>query len=374
MDLLIQCAIFACALFILVKSADYFIEAAENLGKWAGIPTFVIGVTIVALGTSFPELITALIAVYQGSSEIVLGNVVGSNVANILLILGTSALFVRSMNIKWNVFYSDLPMFFASGILLYLVAIPINTSATYPDTYITLGESIILLGGYVVYTTFTLVDQKSSKEKDTKNKDSKANSGEYQEILQHTYKKGASKSQRRPVSKKKSAPHTKLAIVVENHNVPTFPWTDAGIFIASLVGVFLGARFTIDSVIEIAKILNIGKEVIAISAVAIGTSLPELIVSISAVRKKKYDIAFGNIAGSNIFNIFAVVGIPGIYSAIIGKKMIVSSSINDFAIPFMMLTYVLFLVIMLDKKITRMEGLILLLCYAIFMGKLFAWL
>ena len=143
------------------------------------------------------------------------------------------------------------------------------------------------------------------------------------------------------------------------------------LLVGSCIGMFLGAKYTIDSVIKIAEILKIGKEIVAVSAVAIGTSLPELIVSIVAVSKKKYDMVFGNIAGSNIFNIFAVVGFSGIFAGFHGEGLKVSKMIHDLALPFMIGSYFLFFIIMIDKKISRMEGFILLLCYVLFIGKLF---
>ena len=128
MDLTTNIIIFVISLAILIKSADYFIDSAEKIGKWMKIPPFIIGLTIVALGTSLPELITCLIAINQHSTEIVLGNVIGSNIANVLLIMGVCGLFTKSMKIKWDIFANDLPMFFASGLLLFFVCWPITAS------------------------------------------------------------------------------------------------------------------------------------------------------------------------------------------------------------------------------------------------------
>ncbi len=338
--LALDCLIFAVSLAVLVKSSDYFIDASENLGKWLGIPTFVIGVTIIALGTSLPELIISIMAVNVGQTKIVLGNVVGSNVSNILLILGVSGLLANRMEIEWNIFLSDLPMFFASGLLFCFVVWPNQTPTEV--NYVTLNESILLICGGLIYVWFSLSSPEKSEEPSDKSKTKK----------------------RRPV-KSKSAKSKK-------ENSAPFPVSAPLIIVGAAVGIYLGATYTIDSLINVSKALNIAEDLVAISAVAIGTSLPELIVSIAAVRKQKFDMAFGNVAGSNIFNVFAVVGIPGVYANMSkGYGLEITSTISGFAMPFMVFTYVLFLVVMMDKKITRMEGMILLLCYVLFMGKLF---
>lgn len=324
MDLLLLTLFLIVALYVLIKSSDMFIDSAEQIGKWLSIPPFVIGVTIVALGTSLPELITSLIAVAEGSSEIVLGGVIGSNIANILLILGIASMFTTSMTISWNIFYSDLPIFFVSGGMFCFVVLPLGENIA--NNYVTIGESLLLMGGYVIYLWFFITDRQASSD-DTKKDKSK---------------------------KKKLKPSLPT-------KVPVF-------LVLGSVGIYFGASYTVECVIKISEIIKIAKDIIASSAVAIGTSLPELMVSIAAVRKKQFDIAFGNVAGSNVFNIFAVVGIPGLFA---GGKLIVPASVISLGLPYLIFSYILFLVIMMDNKITRMEGAALLLCYALFMGKLF---
>ncbi len=348
-----QCLIFLGALAILIKSSDYFVNSAEAIGKWFGIPAFVIGATIVALGTSLPELVTSLIAVTENSSEIVLGSVIGSNIANILFILGISALFVKSMEIKWDIFHSDLPMFFASGMMLCFAIWPTFKQ----DRYITMGESVILILGGVVYIAYVFALQEDDDEKKEKKE-----------------KKGTTQSDKKsPKTKQKK----KIATTKKQKSVPArepLPWHVPAVLVGSAIGIFLGAKYTIDSVIQISQTLEIAKEIIAISAVSIGTSLPELMVSVTAVRRGQIDMAFGNIAGSNIFNVFAVVGITGFFANATDytvKGIIVPRTIEEFALPFMIFTYFLFLIIVMDKKITRMEGIILLLCYLMFIGKMF---
>ena len=209
-------------------------------------------------------------------------------------------------------FYADLPIFFASALLLCFVVWPLNPKNVPMEdgkTYVTMGESILLIVGYIVYAFFSVMENRENDEK-----------------------------------KPKKSKHKRTPEKVE------LKWWIPLVFCGSIAGIFFGAKYTIDSVIQISSILKIAKEIVAISAVSIGTSLPELMVSVTAVRKKKYDMAFGNVAGSNIFNIFAVVGIPGIYANCIGKGVLIPKSINDFALPFLIFTYLLFLVVMMDKK------------------------
>jgi len=138
------------------------------------------------------------------------------------------------------------------------------------------------------------------------------------------------------------------------------------ILVLSTVFIYFGARYTIDSIVEISNILNIGKEIIAVSAVALGTSLPELAVSITAAKRGKPEIAVGNILGSNIFNTFAVMGIP----ALIGT-LIIPSSILTFALPMMIIATILFFFITQEREITKWEGYLLILFYVFFIGKIF---
>jgi cation:H+ antiporter len=138
------------------------------------------------------------------------------------------------------------------------------------------------------------------------------------------------------------------------------------ILFVSAFFIYLGARYTIDSVIEISKMLNVGVELIAVSAVALGTSLPELVVSITAARQGKEEIAIGNVLGSNIFNTFAVMGIPALFGS-----LIIPQGIIMFALPMMIIATLLFFFMMQEKVITRWEGYVLLLFYVFFIGKLF---
>ncbi|NEO55337.1 MAG: calcium/sodium antiporter [Okeania sp. SIO3B5] len=311
-DLIFWSVIFIVSLFTLIKASDFFTDAAEKIGISLGISPFLVGVTIVSVGTSLPELVSSIIAVYQNSSEIVFGNVVGSNIANIFLIIGTASLISSPLRIQYELINVDLPLFVGSAFLLGLTVLDSNFSK---------NEAIICILGYVIYVLYSI---SSGKEEQELEKDGNGNSN-------------------------KILPIKQIAILV-----------------VSSLFVFLGATYTIESVTKISEILNIAKELIALSAVALGTSLPELIVTISAAKKGNPEIAVGNVLGSNIFNSLMVVGIPGL----IGNLVIPEDLIGGGLLVLLAGTIMFFFVTQ-DKQVTRWEGLIFFLFYGWFIGNIF---
>ncbi len=318
-ELIIWIVVFIISLAVLIKASDYFTEASEKLGIHFGIPAFIVGVTIVAFGTSLPELVSSIIAVFAGSSEIVAGNVVGSNIANILLVLALAAILGKKFTINHNIEHVDLPLLTASALLLLLMCL---------DKEFSFGEGIIMLAGIIVYIAYAVTHSKQEKKE----------------------------------QKTKEKAHKK-------EKLPASVWI---ILIASAVFVFIGAKFTIDSVIKISDILNIGKDIIAVIAVALGTSLPELIVTISAARKGNAEMAVGNVLGSNIFNSFVVMGIPALISPfILNSPLIISEGILALGLPVMVSATFLYVFVTRDKIITQWEGYMMLLIYAFFVGATF---
>ncbi len=314
--LIIWILIFALSLFFLVKASNYFTEASEKIGLFFRIPPFIIGVTIVALGTSLPELISSIFSVIKNSSEIVVGNVIGSNIANILLVLGVAAIFGKKLKTSYGLIHVDLPLLVGSAFLL---------AAMIWDGVFSLGEAFICLAGIIVYILYTIQTQEKYDSKEIKRE------------IEEKFKK-----------KRKLELKTIVVLVL------------------SIVFIFFGAKYTIEAVINLSKILNIGKDVIAISAVALGTSLPELVVSVTAARKGKAEMAIGNVLGSNIFNTFMVMGVP----ALIGN-ILIPKSVLFFSLPVMLIATLLYFFITQDKEITKWEGWMLVLFYIFFIGKLF---
>ncbi len=315
-DLIFWIGVFVVSLAILVKASDYFTDSAEKIGLFFGLPPFIVGVTIVSIGTSLPELVSSIIAVLHGSSEIVIGNVVGSNIANILLVLGVAAIMIKKIQITYEIATVDLPLLMGSTFFL---------AATIWDGDFSFFEGVLCLVILVIYLIYTIKVEKSGKDKviDKELKDLKREK---------------------------------------------WSWKNFIILIASTIFIYLGAKYTVESVVRLSQpdMLNIGAEIIAISAVALGTSLPELMVTISAARKGKAEIAVGNVLGSNIFNALGVMGIPALFGV-----LIIPSSILTFGLPIMIVSTLLFYFITIEKTVTRWEGLMLLVFYLFFVGKLF---
>lgn len=310
MLLVIWIIVFFISLAVLIKASDYFIESAEIIGWRLNIPKFVIGATIVALGTSLPELVSSIVAVLQNASEIVAGNVIGSNITNILLILGVAGVAFKGMEISRKVVKIDLPVLVISALMLVI---------TIFDGEFTLTDALIFVLVLIFYNVYIL-----------------------------------------------NVKGDRLEIGNETSDGSKFSWKTVVVLLGSLVFIFLGAKYTVDSVIIIAEILNVGKEIIAITAVAFGTSLPELIVSLAAVKKNNPEMVLGNIVGSNIFNTLAVMGIPALFG-----KLVIPPSIITFALPVMCIATLLLLLFSFDRKITKVEAILLIVFYFIFIAGLF---
>lgn len=307
--------IFIGSLIVLVKASDYFTASAEKIGLMAGIPQFIVGATIVSMGTSLPELISSIIAVANDSSEIVAGNVIGSNIANILLILGIGAIAAKTLNFRQHILPIDLPIFMTSAFLLAFACW---------DGVFSFGEAVIFLLGLVFFLLYSI--NARPKKKNPNGTDAPA-----------------------PAPPKISVEAKPFIILVIS-----------GVF------VYVGARYTIESIIELSAMLNLGKEVIAVSAVALGTSLPELAVTLSAVKSGNPEMVIGNVLGSNIFNAYAVMGIPGLFS-----DLIIPKDLIDFGVPALIAVSILFLVSAVDRRVSKWEGWLFLLFYAFFIGKMF---
>jgi cation:H+ antiporter len=306
MTLAIWIGVFLVSLAFLIKASDYFTESAEKIGIHFGIPAFVVGVTIVSLGTSLPELASSIVATLKGSSEIVIGNVAGSNIANILLVLGMAAVIGKHLKVSWELVHVDLPLLIGSALLLI---------ATAMDGSFTIYDGLLCLTGYVVYIMYTISAQKSKKKKKRK---------------------------------------VKLG------------WKQPVVLVASGAAIYFSATYTIEAIIKLSGMLNIGKEIIAVTAVAIGTSLPEMAVSVVAAKKGRSEIAIGNVLGSNIFNTFVVMGIPSMITT-----LYVPESIITFSLPVMLVATLMYFFITQDKQATRWEGAMLLILYVFFIGKTF---
>lgn len=297
--------IFVVALGVLIKSSDFFINAAEKIGLSLGVSPFIVGVTIVAAGTSLPELMSSIVSVLNDSSEIVLGNVIGSNIANITLVLGLTAAMGKNIILEKDLKQNDMPILLGSAFLLWFLV---------RDIHFSMIDAIICLLGLVIFLLYTF----TSKDE--------------------PYEKG----------------------VIERPSAMTYV-----LLLVGAIGIYFGADYAVNSVVRMSDIWGIGREVVALTLVAFGTSVPELIVSIMAARKGNPAMAVGNVLGSNIFNTFVVMGIPRLFGTVK-----VPADITSFSLPLMLAATVLFFAISLSKRISRWEGLILVLFYLVFLNEM----
>ncbi|MCB0687634.1 MAG: calcium/sodium antiporter [Saprospiraceae bacterium] len=303
-DILLSVLVLGGSLFVLIKGSDWFVDSAERIGLSLGVSPFIIGVTIIAFGTSLPELASSISSVLNNQSEIVLGVVIGSNITNILLVLGLVSTVGRVVKMDYDIMDIDMPMLIGSSFLLWFCL---------ADQHFSFFEGIVFLIGLSIF----LINSLSSNEK--------------------------SELER-----------------------PKASWRD--VFLLILGGIFVkyGADFTVDAISKLAQGFNIETTILAQTLVALGTSLPEVAVSMTAAMKGKPGIAVGNVLGSNIFNTYAVVGIP----SFLGELVITDETIS-FYLPFMVACTILFAFITNGGRITRWEGYMLLLFYLFFFNHSF---
>ena len=303
-------AVFSAALFVMVRGADEFLARAEKIGLAKGLSPFVIGVLLVGLGTSLPELVSAVFGVIKGVPEIVVANAVGSNISNILLIIGIVAILNGILSVKKDIVDIDLPLL-AGGTVIFI--------AVAWDRTITAAEAFLLVVSYLVHLGYT---------------------------FRHTPKQREISPSRKPPADIVSADWIYLVL--------------------GAAGLLLGAKYVVDAVVELSALFGIAPALISITAIALGTSLPELIVSVKAVKAGKVDMAVGNIFGSNAFNVLVVVGLPGMFSA-----LPVDGQTFSVGIPIMVAATILFVITGISRKIHLWEGAMYLILYIFFIGKLF---
>lgn len=312
---------------ILIYGADKLVDGASALSKRFNIPDIVIGLTIVAFGTSAPELAINLVAASKGNTELLLGNVLGSNIFNVLAILGITSI-IAPLSVKKNTVRWEIPFSLIAAVLVLLLSKDNWFSPT--DNYIETQDSIILLIFFGIFLYYNFLLARSHPDE----------------------------------------------LEVKTHLHPV--WKSLIFMTIGLTGLIIGGRLIVDSAIKLATILGVSERIIALTIVSIGTSLPELATSIVAVRKKEVDIAIGNVVGSNIFNIFLVLGA----STIVKNTAVPEESFTD--IWMNIFAGILLLGFVLGRKekntakwegrsLTRWKGLFFILFYVGYMVFLVFW-
>ena len=301
------------ALFVLIRGADLFVEGASQLGAALGMSAFAVGVLIAGFGTSLPELASSIAAVLQGSPEIVVANAVGSNITNILLVVGMVVFVSGRIIIKRDLIKSELPIFFIATAHFVMMIY---------DGVVDRVEALLLVGTFAAYIWYL---RSEAEDKD---------------------KVDLQKAGRRP-----QLQATAIAFVV-----------------LGLLAVLVGAHFTVEMVVNIGTGAQIPIEIISIVAIALGTSLPELFVALKAVRRGEGELAIGSIFGSNAFNILMVVGVPGVIVALPAGPVVTSVGL-----PILLAASAIFFVNGLARQVMRWEGMMMLLFFAFFIIKLIAF-
>jgi cation:H+ antiporter len=296
-------------LILLVVGADLLVKGAARLAGSFGIPALVIGLTVVAFGTSAPELAVSVKAAYSGQAELAIANAVGSNIFNVLFILGAAAM-ISPLIISRQLIRQDVPIMVLVSVLAMWMTF---------DGSITRFEAAILAAGLVGYTWF-LFRQGKANGLDTADEEVEA---------------------------------------MLKAKVPA--WQNLLLLVGGLVLLVLGSRFLVDSAVEIARAFGVNEAVIGLTIIAAGTSLPEVVTSVVATLRGERDIAVGNVVGSNIFNILCVLGISGLVSPV---PLLAGEQMATVDIPVMVGVAILCVpLFFIGSVLNRIEGLLFMLLY-----------
>ena len=306
MDVVVQILLLALGFLMLIKGADWFVEGASKIADRLGVPQLVIGLTIVAMGTSAPETAVSISAALKGSAEIAVGNVLGSNIMNILIILGITSIIIP-LSVQKSTIKYEIPYMILISVIFAVLGLT--------DNVIGIGDGLILWGLFIIYLVY----------------------------LFRMAKKGqAAVEEVEEAGKKDSV----LKMIV--------------LIIVGAVLIVLGSNVSVDAATELARIFGMSERLIGLTVVALGTSLPELVTSVTAGLKGKADIAIGNIVGSNVFNILFVIGTSALITPVVYQANFLVDSIVCVAVAALLLVCVL----NKDNKLKRWGGITMLVCYA----------
>ena len=311
--MLLQIIILVFGFVVLIKGADLFVDGASGVAENFKLSKMLIGLTIVAFGTSAPEFAVSVKSLISGSGDMVLGNVIGSNILNILLILGVSSMF-HSLKVKDNTVKKELPI----TLLMTAIFIVLLSDKLFDEGFnntFTRSDGIVIILFFLVFVYYLI---KMARNKIDNNQDEKY------------------------MSMKKAILFT----------------------IIGIAGIIIGSNLVVENASAMARAIGVSESMVALTIVALGTSLPELVTSVTATRKGEYDIAIGNVVGSNIFNIGMVIGIP---IALFGGIQQICINYIDL-ITMIASALLLFIFSYNDRKISKYEGSIFLIMFVVYYG------
>lgn len=324
MALLFSILMIIVGLGILIAGADWLVKGASAVARSLGIPALVVGLTVVSFGTSAPELTVNLYSAFTGATDLAIGNIIGSNIANILLILGITVLItplrVQSSTVKW-----EIPLALVAAMLVYVMGRDVLLDGAAADV-ITRSDGIVLIGFFAVFLFYVFALTKSDKL--------------------------AAPDEAQPEEKSMS-----LAYAI-------------GLIVVGLAALIFGGRIFVDNAIILAQVIGLSEAVIGLTVVAIGTSLPELATSVVAAMKRQIDIAVGNIIGSNIFNIFWILGATAVIA-----PLPVSSGFGVDALVMVSATLALFFALFVGTRhhLDRWQGIVFIFAYVGYVTYLIAY-
>lgn len=322
MTIAIQVTILFVSFFLLIKGADIFVKGSSSLAKRLKIPSLIIGLTIVAFGTSAPELAVSTTAAIHGSNEIAVSNVLGSNIFNLLVVLGACAL-IKPLPVERKVLRRDIPFSILASILLLLVSCSVTLiKGTVSFTHLESPVGIItkIIGALLIllFVAYVIVLIRSSHHSDAE---------------------------------------------TEEDNTNTSLWKSIFFIIIGAAMIILGGKLAVSSAKEIALAAGMSETLIGLTIVAVGTSLPELVTSVVAARKGEVNLAIGNAVGSNIFNILLILGV----SSVIHSIQLTYESVIDL-IVLIVISIMTLIFSASGKKINRAEGALMVLSYTAYIA------
>jgi cation:H+ antiporter len=316
--LLSICLIFF-GFFLLIKGADFLVEGSSNIAKRFHIPEIIVGLTIVSIGTSMPELFVSSTSTLNGSSDMAIGNIIGSNLCNLLLILGLSTI-IKPIKFQRETKIIEIPMCLFITLIFIIIC---NTGLQ-----ISRSEAILLIILFIMFILYTIIMAKKGEEFDKNN-----------------------------------------TVVEIKSDVKEIPVLKSIVYvILGIVGLKIGGDLTVDNAVVIANYFDLSEKIISLTILAVGTSLPELVTSVTAACKGNSDIAIGNIIGSNIFNMLFIIGVTSFIVPIVYNT---TYNIQMVFLIISMIILSLFPFIPPKDKMTRSNGIVYLILYVIYLIILF---
>lgn len=315
MDIFIDIALLVVGFVLLIKGADFFVDGASSLAKKLRVPSLIVGLTIVALGTSTPELAVSITASAGGQNSMAVSNVIGSNIFNLLVVLGVCSL-IAPLGVTKDILRRDYPVSIFVSVVFFGMLLFFGTSGE-----ITFWEAlvlVILMVGYVTWTVVSALKNRTSSDENAAEK-------------------------------------------------PFVWWKCALCLVGGVAAIIFGGDMVVDHASSLGRMVGMSESLVGLTICAVGTSLPELVTSITASRKGENDMAIGNVVGSNILNILCILGVSGVISPITITGTELAYSLVDFAL-YIVICLIAYVFCVTERKINRAEGGVLVVFYIAYMA------